>query len=106
MTHPVKYTFLGFHFNALVDSGKHLPLQKTHEHLRNKTIFEWLKKEFSDGLDLSLYSEGELQEIASFFESLSIAVNEQRKMGITTNGLCLLIAYCFEAVQRKPEELK
>jgi hypothetical protein len=101
MKHQTKFTFLGLLLNSLVDNGKYLDLKETHEHLRNKTIFEWLKDQFDDSLDLSLYKSEELREIASFFEDLSVAVNETKKMGITNNGLCLLIAYCFEAIQRQ-----
>lgn len=33
MRHPVTYTFLGFHFNALIDAGETLDSQETHEKL-------------------------------------------------------------------------
>ena len=105
MRHPVTYTFLGFHFNSLVDAGEVLDLQETHEKIRSKSLFKWLKTKYADSLDISLFSEEQLDKIESFFESLSIATNERRKMGIEKNGLCLLVAYCFEAAQRKVEGL-
>jgi hypothetical protein len=105
MRHPVAYTFLGFYFNSLVDSGEVLSLEETHTNIRNKTLFKWLKIKYSDRLDISLFSNEQLNQIENFFESTSIAVDEERKMGIENNGLCLLVAYCFEAAQRREENL-
>jgi len=106
MKHPVKFTFLGFYLNSLVDRGKFVELEEIHKHIRNKTLFSWLGEKYSDYLDLSLYSIDELNEIVGFFDGLSTAVDEERKMGISKNGLCLLVAYCFEGLQRKPGEFK
>ena len=100
MRHPVAYTFLGFYFNSLVDEGETLNLQETHEKIRSKSLFTWLKNNYGDKLDISLFSQDNLNSIESFFESLSVATNERRKMGIEHNGLCLLVAYCLEAAQR------
>lgn len=105
MRHPTAYTFLGFYFNALVDGGHHLDLSETHLYIRDKGLFNWLMDQFSDELDISLFTSQELDKIESFFQSLSIAVDEERKMGVKNNGLCLLVAYCFEGAQRKEENL-
>jgi len=105
MRHPVTYTFLGFHFNSLVDAGEVLDLQQTHDKIRSKSLFKWLKAKYDSSLDISLFSEEQLDKIESFFESLSISTNERRKMGIEKNGLCLLVAYCFEAAQRNEKDL-
>jgi hypothetical protein len=103
--HPTTYTFLGFHFNALIDEGHFLDLRETHEQIRNKTLFRWLTSQFKEGIDISLFNESDLNRIESFFESMSLAVNEGRKMGVRRNGLCLLVAYCFQAAQSKESEL-
>lgn len=100
MRHPIQFTYLGFYLNSLVDSGKKLDLTETHNQIRNRTIFKWLDEKFSDEIDLSLYSKEDLSKLIDFFESLSIATDEKRKMGIEKNGLCLLVAYCFAGVQR------
>ena len=100
MRHPVPYTFLGFYFNSLVDDGETLNLEETHQKIRSKTLFNWLQVKYPDRLDISIFSPDGLNNIESFFESLSIATNEKRKMGIQKNGLCLLVAYCLEAAQR------
>jgi|GEM_PF-1290903 len=99
MRHPVAYTFLGFYLNSLVDEGETLE-QETHQKIRSRTLFPWLMDKYGDRLDISLFSPENLNSIESFFEDLSVATNESRKMGIEHNGLCLLVAYCLEAAQR------
>lgn len=106
MRHPITYTFLGFHFNSLLDAGEFLDLNETHRKIRSKSLFSWLVDKFGTSLDISLFTEKELREIEEFFENLSVSVDEQRKMGVEKNGLCLLVAYCFEGAQRKPEQLR
>ncbi|WP_337043656.1 hypothetical protein [Emticicia sp. 17c] len=99
MTYPVKYTLLGFRINSLIDKGETLSLKETHKHIREKTLFAWLDKKYGKVLDFGSYPDS--IEIEEFFEGLSVAVDEGRKMGIYKNGLCLLVAYCFEALQQK-----
>jgi hypothetical protein len=106
MRHPVKFTFLGFYFNSLVDSGEFLDLRATHNKIRSKQLFNWLMTMYSDRLDISLFSREQLNEIEDFFESLSIVTDEARKMGIEKNGLCLLVAYCLEGAQREEKNLR
>jgi hypothetical protein len=89
----------------LVDSGESLDLSDTHDKLDNGGLFNWLKFKFGDRLDISLYSQEELNSIEEFFGSLSNVVDEERKMGISKNGLCLLVAYCFEGIQQNPIKL-
>jgi len=106
MRHPVKFTFLGFYFNALVDSGEFLDLKETHTKLRDKQLFDWLLSMYSDRLDVSLFTKEQLNEIEDFFESLSNTTDEARKMGINKNGLCLLVAYCLEGAQREEKNIR
>lgn len=106
MRHPVTYTYLGFYFNSLVDAGEFLELRETHKKMRDKKLFDWLMSMYSDRLDISLFSKDDLKAIEDFFESMSIATDEYRKMGIERNGLCLLVAYCLEAAQREEKNLR
>jgi hypothetical protein len=105
MRHPVGFTFLGFYFNSLVDSGEFLDLRETHDKIRSKRLFEWLMTMYSDRLDISLFTKEQLIEIEGFFESLSVSTDEARKMGVEKNGLCLLVAYCLEAAQRDEKSM-
>lgn len=104
MKHPLRFTFLGFHLNSLIDSGKFLDLDLTHQKIQQKQIFPWLHEKFGDQIDVSLYTQQELSEIEEFFNGLSLNVDEKRKMGITKNGLCMLVAYCFDGAQKKITE--
>lgn len=101
MKHPVRFTYLGFHFNSLVDSGEFIDLKQTHQKIQDKKLFSWLKDKFGDRMDISLYTENELNEIENFFAALSWNVDEDRKMGISKNGLCMLVAYCLDGAQKK-----
>lgn len=104
MKYPVKYTFLGFYLNSLVDSGEFISLSEMKKAIDNKSVFCFLKSQYKDRLDISLYTEEELTRLEEFFYGLNNVVDEQRKMGIEKNGLCLLIAYCFQAIQHDPEK--
>lgn len=100
MNSPVRYTFLGFYLNSLVDEGNFLDLEETHQQIRNRTLFKWLKEKFDENIDLSIYSKTELDELQHLFENLSVSTDEERKMGVKKNGLCLLVAYCFQGLQQ------
>ncbi|KOS05038.1 hypothetical protein AM493_02555 [Flavobacterium akiainvivens] len=105
MTHPTPFTFLGFYLNSLVDSGKVETLSDIKRRLENNTLFEYLDGKYNDSFDISLFSKKQLIEIEDYFAMMANAIDEDRKMGITENGLCLLVAYCFQAAQTKQKDL-
>ena len=102
MKYPIKYTYLGFYLNSLVDSGEFISLSEIKIEISKRTVLSFLKSKYEDKFDISLYTKTELETIEDFFNGLNDVVDEQRKMGIEKNGLCLLIAYCFEALQHEP----
>lgn len=102
MKYPIKYTYLGFYLNSLVDSGEFISLSEVKIEISKRTVLSFLKSKYEDKFDISLYTKAELETIEDFFNGLNHAVDEQRKMGIEKNGLCLLIAYCLEALQNEP----
>lgn len=104
MKHPVKFTFLGFYFNSLIDSGEFLDIKETNKKIEDRKLFEWLKNLYGDRLDISLYTDVELSKLENFFGSLSWNVDAERKMGVSKNGLCLLVAYCLEGAQCDPKD--
>lgn len=103
MKYPVRYTYLGFYLNSLVDNGEFISLFDIKREINKRNVLNFLKSQYEDKFDISLYTEEELEALEEFFHGLNDAVDEQRKMGIEKNGLCLLIAYCFEALQHNPE---
>lgn len=102
MKYPVKYTYLGFYLNSLVDSGEFISLSEIKIEISKRSVLIFLKSKYEDKFDISLYTKAELETLEDFFNGLNDVVDEQRKMGIEKNGLCLLIAYCFEALQNEP----
>lgn len=81
MKHPIKFTFLGFYFNSLVDGGEFVDLQEMHNMIEQGNLFTWLNERFAGKLDISLFSNEELRELEVFFKGLSRDVDEGRKMG-------------------------
>ena len=72
--------------------------------INDKAVFSYLNEKLEE-LDISLYTEYEIREIEEYFYNLYSAVDARRKFGIEKNGVCLLVAYCFEALQHNPENL-
>lgn len=105
-----RLTYLTFELNALVDKGFSMPLKEAKQLCEEKKIFEELQRRFSfkeTGLDLSLIMKSEpktQEELSDIFADMAIAVPERRKFGVEKNGLCLLIAYAQEQIQREAKE--
>ena len=96
--HPTPFVFLGFYFTSLVDTGKKESISTIKAQLSSNTLLLYLKDKYSDDFDISIFTQRQIVEIESF-NSLAITMDEVSKMGISQNGLCLLIGYCFEAAQ-------
>jgi hypothetical protein len=84
----------------LLDNGKSLSCEETVAHIDDGSLFSWLTSEFADEVDLSLYKDEDRQTMLSLFQDLANAVDARRKFGVENNGIALLAAYCFEAIQR------
>jgi hypothetical protein len=97
-------TYLTFELNMLIDGGHTMPLKEVKQLCEEKKILEELERRFpfkETGLDLSLLKAEDRRELHGIFEDMAIAINERRKLGIKDNGLCLLIAYAQEQIQRE-----
>ena len=97
-------TYLILHINACIDRGEHddITIEKIEEHISDGDIFDFLKQNTS--MDLSLFG-GEYYPIDSIVEELQSILNcyggnERRKWGIEKKGLCLLLAWVNEILQR------
>jgi hypothetical protein len=91
---------------SLIDNGKKLDISATHKQIREKTIFGTLTEQFGSRIDVSSFTKKEQAEMMEFFGTLSQVVDERRKMGVEHNGLCLLLAYCIEAMEENPETIQ
>lgn len=102
-------TYLIFELNMLVDEGKSMPLKETKQLCQEKRIFEELERRFPSeetDLNLSLLKPEVRKELSDIFEDMAIAINEKRKLGVENNGLCLLIAYAQEQIQRETRRIE
>lgn len=102
LSYPVIFTYLGFHINSLVDQGEHFSYEEMLVHCEKRTVWTLLEEKLGKGR-LDLYSELQREELSDYFESCANAIDAERKLGITQNGYCLLVAYLFEAVQNGKE---
>jgi hypothetical protein len=100
-------TFLILGLNHLVDSGLHtrVTLADAKEHIRCGDVVPWLRQEFGDEIDLSLYEyhSATRDEISKGWQDLLTAYDgsERRKWGVANNGICLLIAWTNELIQQR-----
>lgn len=100
MNYPVNFTHLGFQLNSLLDTGIFISLKSIQQKIDNKEALTYLSNNYSD-FDISLYIDKEIKYFESYFNDLYSVIDESRKFGINQNGLCLLVAYCFQALQNK-----
>lgn len=103
-------TFLTFYLNMLVDDGNSMPLKEVKQFCEERTILRELQDRFpfkETYFDLSLLK---LQpdaeaEIENIFYDMAISIQDS-KMLVKNNGLCLLIAYAQEQIQREARKLE
>lgn len=98
-----KLTFLGFYLNGALGSGKYdnITIEKVKQELHNRTIFDYLSTELGDNIDLSILTADDKQELIEEWDDMAVALDEGRKMNVDRNGLCLLVAYLFNGIQRR-----
>jgi hypothetical protein len=92
------YLNIGSQINQLIDAGEKITLEITLEKLREKSILDYLKQTYDSKIDLNISTQTEYNEVEDTFNAYWFGINERRKFGINNNGLCLLIAYCFQKV--------
>ncbi len=96
----IRFTYLSFQLNSLLDKKKFLDYQETINHIESGNILEWLKEKFSEEIDLSLYDNKDKKEVVGLFQDLTSAVDAKKQFGVNENGISLLLAYCLEGIQR------
>lgn len=67
MKYPVKYSYLGFYLNSIVDNGGFVELDIMKSKIDNKIVFQYLKEKFGDELDISLYTRKKLKKLKIIF---------------------------------------
>ena len=96
-------TALGFYLNGALGSGHHndVSIAEVKAHIRARTIFQYLDDLLGDDVDLSGLTEEYRAELNEEWIALADDVDEARKMCVDRNGLCLLVAYLLEGIQRR-----
>ena len=98
-------TFLAFYLNGALDTGKYqdVTFDEVAREIRNGTIFEFLARRLAGDIDLSIFGLAERTEIEAEWADMLAAVSARRKFGVERNGICLLIAYLLEGIQRRQD---
>ncbi len=99
-------TFLAFYLNGALDTGKYseITFKEVAEKIEAGTIFDFLQTRLSGDIDLSIFDESKRKELVSEWQDLLAAVSARRKFGVENNGLCLLVAYLLEGIQRRQDK--
>jgi hypothetical protein len=103
-------TYLTLQLNSLVDKGKGMTLKETRQLCEQKTILRELQERFpfkETYFDLSILTSqpDAEEEIEKIFYDMAISLKDS-EMCVANNGLCLLIAYAQEQIQREARKLE
>ena len=98
-------TYLTFELNMLVDNGNSMPLKDVKQLCEQRTILRELQerfpfKETNFNLSLLKLQPDDEEEMENIFRDMATSI-EDSQMLVANNGLCLLIAYSQEQIQRE-----
>jgi len=102
-------TLLILHINALIDSGKYsdISIDDIHRAIEKKQVLRFIKDRVGADIDLSIHlGDSPYGDFESYFETQleniygGCAGQERRKWGVENSGLCLVLAWTSEIVQR------
>ena len=102
-----RLTGMAFYINGAIDRDKHrdITIETVKERCERGAIFDFLKERCGLDFDMCALSSEDRQEIAEEWRDMALAIDESRKLDVKNNGLCLLLAYLFEGIQRRASEL-
>lgn len=92
-----QFTSLGHVFSQELAAGRQLDLDATHAHIRDGSLFEWLADQLPNCR--GRWSQDDEPSMLAVFDRTR---QTRGDLGITGNGLVLLVAYCFEGVTHDP----
>jgi hypothetical protein len=100
-------TLLILQLNKLIDSGEYddITIDEIHNHINDGTILRFLGERGQEG-NFSIHSGKTYGDFESFYvkqlQSLydAYAGDERRKWGVQNKGLCLLLAWTNEIIQK------
>jgi hypothetical protein len=100
MDGQLRYAVMGVQLIAAIDRGASHAVEELQAQLDSGGLFIWLHEKEPE-IDQSLYQDEDRAAMLRFFQHLGSAADARRKYGVEENGLCLLLAYCFEGVQHE-----
>lgn len=101
-------TFLIFELNATIDRGEgdDIPITDVEAHIDAGDLFPWLQARLAGelrGLDLGLLTPEVAAELNAGLQEIlrGYKGQERRQWGVERSGLCLLVAWTAELIQRR-----
>ena len=100
MDGQLRYSMMGVELIAAIDRGASHPVDELHEQIDNGGLFLWMHEKEPE-IDQSLYQDEDRTAMLKYFQHLGSTADAKRKYNVEENGLCLLLAYCFEGLQHE-----
>jgi len=103
----IDLTQLIFDLNHLIDSGLHqgISIDEVHQHIDDGDVFSWLEAKFPDEMryNINKHFPEVSAEIGANLKAShdAYAGSEDRKMGVSNNGICLLLAWLNDLIQQR-----
>ncbi len=98
-------TYFILNINGAIETGKYqdVSVEEVEEHIDGGGLIPYLRERLGGDLDLSFLKEQDAQELNAKLNDILAAQrgNERRKWGIEKSGLCLLVAWANEIMQRE-----
>ena len=97
-----QFTFIGFYLNGAQGNGRHdsISIDDIKDQLEKGTLFDYLQRELGQDIDTSIFTEEEKELLNAEWLDMAHSMNEDRKLCVEKGGLCLLVAYVLESLQR------
>lgn len=97
--HIGPYTLFAFRLNALLEDGETASVAEVSARIMDGTLFDWLDQSFQMGTFVGPDALEPYQAL-ELFEHL-VEVGTAGAFGADANGLAMLVAFCFEAIQQR-----
>ena len=94
------YTFLLFQLNRAMDAGNVvMTVAEVCEAVNERSVARLLIRKIKD-IDLSAFSPDDWDALYDEWERLMDAADYEHKFSVRRNGICLLVAFVIEGIQR------
>jgi len=102
-----RFSYVAFNLICAIDSAKYsFHFKDIEAHIERRDLFDYLKKKMGDDIDLSLLDEKDKEELLDEWRDLYFS-HIPSAFPVRNEGLCLLLAFCMEGMQRRfPERYR